>query len=325
MSREHTILLTGGMPSSSGPDPRYQLLPYPADATIVEPRLADGIRAIAAAGPRKISDELMQQMPNLQIISNFGVGVDRVDVEAATRRGIVVTNTPDVLTDEVADFTLGLLIATVRRIVAADAFLRAGKWTAGDFPLSASLRGRTIGIVGMGRIGIAVANRCTAMGLDIAYHNRSRKPDLPYRYESSVIALARSVDTLMVVVPGGPETDGMIDAAVLAALGQNGVLVNVARGSVVVEQALVEALRSGQLLAAGLDVFPEEPRVAQALIDLPNVVLTPHIGSASLATRQAMGDLVFANIESWFENGKPLTPVNHIALALQVAPVGQFP
>lgn len=265
------------------------------------------------AASSSVNDALMAQLPNLEIIANFGVGYDRVDVEAATRCGIVVTNTPYVLTEEVADFTLGLLIATVRRIPAADTFVREGRWAAGvAFPFSTSLRGRRVGIVGMGRIGVAIANRVAAMNLEVAYNSRSPKPDLPYRYVANVLDLAKESDVLILVVPGNAETDNMIGAKELAALGPNGILINIARGTVVDEAALIAALKNGGIHAAGLDVFPVEPNVSSELIALSNVVLAPHIGSATLPTRQAMGNLVLANIRSFCRGDDALTPVNEV-------------
>lgn len=317
------VLATGKMPSSAKLGPAFTMHDLPVTEPVVAPDIAPHVRAIAAAGPRRITDGLMAQLPHLQIVANFGVGYDRVDVEAATRRGIVVTNTPDVLTDEVADFTLGLLISTTRRIVAADSFIRSGAWAAGaSFPLSPSLRGRRIGLVGMGRIGTAIGQRCAAMGLDVAYHSRTAKRDIPFEYFASPVDLAKAVQVLIVVVPGGPETDKMIDAEVIDALGSDGILINVARGSVVDEPALISALREGRLLAAGLDVFPDEPRVSPELISLPNLVLCPHMGSASITTRQAMGDLVLANIRNWFEGKGALNPVNQSQPAITNSQAG---
>lgn len=305
------VLATGAIPNSKGLDAGFAVHNPPAGPFDIPSELAVSIKAIAAAGPRRITDELMAELPSLEIIASFGAGFDRVDVEAASRRGVVVTNTPDVLTDEVADFTIGLTIATVRRIAAADAFVRRGDWAAGKvFPFSPSLRNRRIGVVGMGRIGEAVARRCAGMGLEVAYHSRTSKPALPYAYYPTSMALAEAVDLLIVVVPGGPATDGMIDASVIDALGPNGILINVARGSVVHEAALIDALKQGRLLAAGLDVFLDEPGINPQLLELPNVLLSPHIGSASVVTREAMGNLLFANIASWFSGAGALTPVN---------------
>lgn len=316
------VLATGPMPYSQGLGAGYELYPLtvlrPADggaeAETVPDDIAGKVRAIAAAGPRKITASLIKQLPALEIIANFGAGYDRVDVAAATDRGIVVTNTPDVLTEEVADFTIGLLIATVRRIADADRFVRSGAWAAGTpFPLSASLRGRRIGLVGLGRIGQAVARRCTGMGLEIAYTARTARPETGYVHYPDALSLARAVDALIVIVPGDASTKGMIGAAEIAALGPDGVLLNMARGTVVDETALIDALEGGRLLAAGLDVFANEPTVPERLLALPNVVLSPHVGSATRTTRDAMGNLVLANIRNWFSGAGALTPVNRIA------------
>jgi lactate dehydrogenase-like 2-hydroxyacid dehydrogenase len=251
----------------------------------------------------------MSRLPALEIVSSFGVGYDNVDAGAAAERGIVVTNTPDVLNDEVADLTLGLLIATIRQIPQAERYLRAGGWLEKPYPLTATLRGRKVGIVGLGRIGKAIARRVEGFGVEVHYHGRSRQPDVVYPYHPSVGALAEACDVLIVITPGGAETRHLIDAAVLRALGPAGILINVARGSVVDEEALIEALRSGTILAAGLDVYADEPRVPQALIDMEHVVLLPHVASASVHTRNAMGQLVVDNLTAWFAGRGPLTPV----------------
>lgn len=303
------VLQTGRMPSGGTLDAPFALHLQPEGAGPVDPALAAQIRAICAAGPKKVTAAIINSLPNLRIIANFGVGYDRVDVDAASRRGIVVTNTPDVLTEEVADFTLGLMIATVRLIPAADAFVRSGAWEGAGFPLTASLRGRRIGLLGMGRIGAAIARRIAAMGLEVAYHSRS-PAKVPYAYYDSALGLAEASDVLIVIVPGGAATDGLVDTAMLEALGPQGVLINMARGSVVDEPALIDALTHGRILSAGLDVFMHEPRVSPALRALQNVVLTPHAGSATLTTRNAMGDMVHANIRNWFETGHALHPVN---------------
>ena len=267
------------------------------------------IRGLAAGGTRRIDGAMMDLMPNLEIIANFGVGYDRVDAAEAARRGIMVTNTPDVLTEEVADLAVGLLIATVRQLPQVDRYVRAGKWLQKDYPLTATLRGRTVGIVGLGRIGKAIATRLQAFGLGIVYHGRRPQDDVPYKYYASLLDMAKDVDVLMIVIPGGDETKHLVNAEVLKALGPNGVLINVARGTVVDERALIEALRSKTILTAGLDVFEDEPRVPQELIDMDHVVLLPHVGSASVHTRNAMGQLVVDNLVSWFSGKGPLTPV----------------
>ncbi len=263
----------------------------------------------------RIGQTLFEHLPNLEIISSFGVGYDNVDVHEAAKRKIIVTNTPDVLNDEVADLTLGLLLATLRKIPQADRYLREGQWLKAPFPLSPTLRGRTIGIVGLGRIGKAIAKRLEGFGVAIAYHGRNRQDDVAYAYHPTLPGLAEACDVLIVITPGGASTKHIIDADVLKALGPTGVLINVARGSVVDEQALIEALKSGTILTAGLDVYEDEPRVPQALIDIEHVVLLPHIASASVHTRNAMGQLVVDNLVSWFEGKGPLTPVAETPVA----------
>ena len=269
------------------------------------------VRGIVTFGHIPVNDALMDRLPALETVANYGVGYDSVDAVAAGRRGVVVSNTPDVLTDEVADVAMGLLIDTVRRLPHADAYVRRGDWEAkGAFPLSPlTLRGRTLGIVGLGRIGKAIAKRAEAFGLAIAYHGRHRQDGVSYPYHADVTSLAEAVDTLMLVVPGGDETHHMIDAGVLRALGSDGVLINIGRGTAVDEAALIAALEDGTIAAAGLDVFEREPKVPQGLIDAPNTVLLPHVGSASVATREAMGQRVIDNLAGWFENRRPLSPV----------------
>ncbi|HZH53625.1 MAG TPA: 2-hydroxyacid dehydrogenase [Microvirga sp.] len=268
------------------------------------------IRGMAAStvGVRPDAD-LIGRLPGLEIISSFGVGYDNVDVAEAARRGIVVTNTPDVLNAEVADLTIGLLIATLRRIPQADRYLRAGRWLEAPFPLSPTLRERKVGIVGLGRIGKAIARRLEGFDVQIAYHGRTRQEGVAYAYYANLVEMARACDVLIVITPGGASTKHLIGAEVLKALGPDGVLINVARGSVVDEKALIEALRTGTILAAGLDVFEDEPRVPQELIEMDNVVLLPHVASASVHTRRAMGQLVVDNLISWFAGRGPLTPV----------------
>ncbi len=271
----------------------------------------DRIRAIATFGHVPVDDALMARLPKLETVANYGVGYDTVDARAAARRGIVVTHTPDVLTDEVADVAIGLLISAVRRLPQAERYLRAGRWVQdGPFALSpTTLRGRTLGIVGLGRIGKAIATRAESFGLAIAYHGRHRQDGVDYAYHDTLIGLAGAVDTLMLVVPGGDETRHMVDAGVLEALGADGVLINIGRGSSVDEAALVAALEDGVIAAAGLDVFEDEPRVPQTLIDAPNTVLLPHVGSASIATREAMGQRLLDNLSGWFSDGRPPSPV----------------
>ena len=267
------------------------------------------IRAIATRGRLKVDEAMMALLPKLEIVSNFGVGYDTVDASAAAKRGVVVTNTPEVLNEEVADLTLGLLLATVREIPQADRFLREGKWLNGAYPLGLTLRERKVGIVGMGRIGKAIARRIEAFGLPISYYTRTPQADLPYRHYGDLVAMAADVDTLILILPGGPSTKHLINAQVLEALGPDGILINVARGTVVDEQALIAALKAGTIRAAGLDVFEDEPRVPAELIAMQNVVLLPHVGSSTHYTRTAMGQLVVDNILSWFAGKGPITPV----------------
>ncbi len=269
------------------------------------------VRGVAAGGGHnRVDAALFDALPQLEIVSSFGVGYDHVDAAEAGRRGLVVTNTPDVLTDEVADLALGLLIATVRQLPQVDRYLRAGKWLQGNYPLTTSLRGRKVGIVGLGRIGKAVAQRIEAFGLPVVYHGRTRQEDVAYRYYPSLVDMAADVDTLISVAPGGASTHHIINAEVLKALGPKGILVNVGRGTVVDEQALIKALQDGTILSAGLDVFEDEPRVPAELIAIEHAVLLPHVGSASVHTREAMGQLLVDNLASWFDGKGPLTPVS---------------
>ncbi len=277
----------------------------PAAFAAVAPR----IRAIAASGESKVSRELIAQLPKLEMISVFGVGYDGVDVAAARERGIAVTHTPEVLNDEVADLALALMLAVSRRLVEADRFVRSGQWVKGPMPLARKMSGARLGIVGLGRIGVAIARRAEAFGMSIAYTSRTARPDSPYPYFPSAEALAAEVDFLVVITPGGAGTRKLIDAKVLAALGQKGYLINVARGSVVDEQALVAALLGGAIAGAGLDVFESEPNVPKELFALDNVVLTPHVGSATWQTRQAMADLAFGNLQAHFAGRPLLSPV----------------
>ena len=271
---------------------------------------APRLRAVAMGGPHlPVDDAFMRRLPNLEIVASFGVGYDHIDAEAAARRGVIVTNTPGVLDDEVADTAIGLMIATVRRLPQAERYLRAGQWLEGPFPLTASLRGRTLGVLGLGRIGQAIATRARAFGVGIVYHGRQPRADVPYRYYPSLVEMAKACDILIVAAPGGPATRHIVNAEVLAALGPDGILINIARGSLVDESALIEALRTGKILAAGLDVYENEPSVPDELIALDNAVLLPHVGSASVKTRRAMADCVVANLFAWADGKPPLTPV----------------
>lgn len=272
-------------------------------------KVAPRIRAIAATGESSISAELLQQLPALEIISVMGVGYDGVDVAAAQARGVAVTHTPGVLNDDVADLAMALMLAWARQLPRADRFVRAGQWPAGSMPLGRRVSGARLGIVGMGRIGQAIAQRASAFGMRIAYTARSAKADLPHRYLPTAAALAAQSDFLVVITPGGAGTRRLIDAEVLAALGPQGCLVNVARGSVIDEGALIAALESGAIAGAALDVFDNEPHAPQALREMDNVVLTPHIGSATDETRRAMADLALANLQAHFAGNPLLSPV----------------
>lgn len=268
------------------------------------------VRGVAMAGNhRRMDGALMDQLPSLEIIANFGVGYDSIDAAAAAKRGIIVTNTPDVLTEEVADLALGLLLSTVRELPQSDRHLRAGKWLQKPYPLTTTLRTRKVGIVGLGRIGKAVARRLEAFGVPVSYHGRSRQADVAYRYYPSLVKMAEDVDTLVSVAPGGASTRHMINAEVLKALGPDGIVVNVGRGSVIDEQALIVALRDKVILSVGLDVFDDEPNVPAELIAMDHIVLLPHVGSGTVHTREGMGQLQVDNLLGWFAGKGPVTPV----------------
>jgi len=267
--------------------------------------LAPKVRGLATFGGGGADATLMDALPKLEIISNFGVGVDAIDLDAAKRRNIIVTNTPDVLNDCVAETALGLTLNVMRKFPQAEQYLRAGSWaTRGGYPLSASVEGKTMGILGLGRIGEAIAARALAFGMKVRYHNRKQK-DVPYPYDADPVTLARNADVLMVVTPGGAETDRLVNAKVLDALGPQGYLVNVARGSVVDEPVLLKYLKEGKIAGAGLDVFADEPRVPAEFFALDNAVLLPHVGSATAETRTAMGNLQVDNLLRHFA-GKPV-------------------
>ena len=250
--------------------------------------------------------QLLDALPALEIISVFGVGYDGVPVAYCKQRGIKVTNTPDVLTDDVADVALGLILMTGRGFVRLNRFLQAGEWQKRGPELTTKLAGRKVGILGLGRIGKAIAQRVAAMGMRVSY--TGRKPqDVPYEYVQDLKSLAAAVDFLVVACPGGEATRNVVDAGVLAALGKKGTVINIARGSIIDEPALVAALAAGTIKGAGLDVFADEPRIPAALLSMDNVVLLPHVGSATRETRQAMGDLCRANLDAWFPGRKTLT------------------
>ena len=262
------------------------------------------VDAIAVMGGYKITPELMKGMPNLKIIACYGVGYDAIDINCAKSLGIKVTNTPEVLNDEVADTAIALMLCVYKKIVAADNFARNNSWAKGEFPLTKKFTGTKLGIVGMGRIGKAIAKRAEAFDCEISYHSRNKK-DVKYKYYSDLNELAKDVDTLCVITPGGKETEKLINKEILSSLGKNGVLVNVARGSVIDQDELIHFLENNLILAAGLDVYINEPNIPSELINLENTVLLPHIASGTVETRNAMGQLVFDNIENYFQN-KPL-------------------
>src|ERR1044071_9944718 len=282
-----------------------------ADLERLSPETAAKIRGIAVTYHTVRADaKALSQFPKLEIVASFGVGYDHISSAYAREHNIIVTNTPDVLTEEVADVAIGLLIATLREFVKADKYVRSGLWRAQNYPLSVgSLRDRKVGFVGMGRIGQAIARRLEASRVPVVYHSRKPAAGVSYQHYPDLIEMAKAVDTLMIIVPGGATTSKIVNAELLKALGPRGVLINVARGSVVDEPALVAALKSGTILAAGLDVFANEPAVPDELKTMQNVVLLPHIGSASVVTRNAMDQLVVDNLKNWFAGKAPLTPV----------------
>ncbi len=264
------------------------------------------IRGLVQGGGTVTATELLDALPRLEIISVFGVGYDGVPIDYCKSRGIKVTNTPDVLTDDVADVALGLLLMTGRGFVRLNRFVHAMEWEKRAPELTTKLGGRKVGILGLGRIGKAIAERAGAMGMKIAY--TGRKPQaVPYEFMPDLKSLAAAIDFLVVACPGGAATRNIVDAGVLAALGKKGTLINIARGSIVDERALVDALKSGTIKGAGLDVFADEPHIPSELLSMDNVVLLPHVGSATRETRQAMGDLCKANLDAWFSQKKVLT------------------
>jgi lactate dehydrogenase-like 2-hydroxyacid dehydrogenase len=271
---------------------------------------AGKFRVVVTSGQLGIDADTIAALPKLEAIVNYGAGVDSIDLEAAGKRGVGVSNTPDVLSDTVADTALGLILMTLRRFGAADRFVRAGRWASeGRFSYGRDVSGLQVGILGLGRIGSAIATRLLGFDCAIAYHNRHRIDGSPYRYAESPLELAESVDVLVVATTGDNRTRHLVDRAVLEALGPEGYLINIARGSVVDQEALVELVAAGGLAGAGLDVFVDEPNVPAALFDLDNVVLFPHIGSATARTRRAMALLAIANLDSYLSTGELVTPV----------------
>lgn len=273
------------------------------DAFLV--RVGPGIRGIGTNGHLGAGAALMDRLPKLEIIACYGVGVDTIDLAHAAGRGVRVTNTPGVLDDDVANMAVALLLATSRRLAAGDRHVRSGKWLQGDMPLARSIRGRRVGLLGLGRIGKTIARKIEVFGCETVYHARHPQPGQPYRYYAGLVEMARDSDYLIVICPGGAATRNLVGRAVIEALGPEGTLINVARGSVVDEAALTAALVEGRLGGAGLDVFADEPRVPEALFALDSVVLQPHMGSGTVETRRAMGDLVVENLAAHFA-GRPL-------------------
>jgi lactate dehydrogenase-like 2-hydroxyacid dehydrogenase len=310
-----TVLVNSRVPEAvlAGLEGRFDLVighGAGVDRQAVIAAAAPRIRGIAQGGGFKVDAALLAALPALEIVANFGVGYDSVDAVAAARHGVIVTNTPDVLTEEVADTALGLLLMTARELSEAERYVRDGRWLEKPFHLTpGTLRGRRLGIFGFGRIGRAIARRAEAFGLGIAYHNRRPVEGVDYPYYPTLVGLAAAVDTLMIVVPGGDATRHMVNAEVLKALGPDGIVINIGRGSTVDEVALAAALNDGTILGAGLDVYEVEPCRPEALLAAPRTVLLPHVGSASVATRREMSNLVVGNLVNWFEAGRPLTPV----------------
>lgn len=290
----------------------HRLPEEPARADFFE-RIAPNCIAGAAYGPAGFPKSFIEALPGLKIISCYGVGYDAIDADTAAKRGIVVTHTPNVLNDEVANTAILLWLATARRLAAYDAYVRDGRWESeGNPPLTQGTQNQKIGIVGMGRIGQAIADRLPVFGASIAYHGRTKR-DLPYTYYPDLAAMAHDCDVLIVITPGGPATRHLINSDVLNALGPTGILVNVARGTVVDEPALISALEEGRLGGAGLDVFENEPHVPEVLRRMEQVVLQPHVGSATETTRRAMGDLTCDNLLAFLEDGTVFTPVPECA------------
>lgn len=270
------------------------------------------IRGLVQSGSGVTPASVLDELPKLEIISVFGVGYDGVPIDYCRKRGIKVTNTPDVLTDDVADVAVGLIMMTGRGFSRFDRFVRTGGWLKKGPDLTTKLSGKRVGILGLGRIGKAIASRVRALGMDVAYTGRN-KQDVPYRYFPDLMSLAADSDFLVVASPGGAATRNIVNAEVLAALGKKGTLVNIARGSIVDEPALVAALQAGTIKGAGLDVFVDEPNVPEPLLSMDNVVLLPHVGSATNETRKAMGDLCKANLDAWFGTGKVVTLIPELA------------
>jgi lactate dehydrogenase-like 2-hydroxyacid dehydrogenase len=314
IKKMHDVLGIGGFEPTFEAElaARYDIPRLPSGPQRAEflAKQADDIRVVLTSGQLGMDSNVLAALPNLGAIVNYGAGVDSIDLEAAGRRGIGVSNTPDVLSDTVADTALGLILMTLRGFGAADRYVRAGRWASeGRFSYGRDVSGLQVGILGLGRIGSAIATRLLGFDCAIAYHNRHRIADSPYRYAESPPELAESVDILVVATTGDHRTRHLVDRTVLEALGPEGYLINIARGSVVDQEALVELVAGGGLAGAGLDVFADEPNVPAALLNLDNVVLFPHIGSATARTRRAMALLAIANLDSYLNTGELVTPV----------------
>ncbi|WP_339860095.1 2-hydroxyacid dehydrogenase [Thalassospira alkalitolerans] len=281
-----------------------------ADKDAFLANIADRITALVSTAGVGVPSDLIEKLPNLKVITSFGVGYDAIDIAACTARGIRVSNTPDVLNDDVADTAIMLLLATLRNLVVGDQWARSGQWSEnGAMALTTSVRGKKLGIVGLGRIGQAIASRAVPMGMEIGYFGRNQKP-VDYHYDADLIGLADWADVLMISCPGGAATKDMINADVLKALGRRGYVVNIARGSVIDEPALIAALKDGVIAGAGLDVFHNEPHMDRGFAKCANVVLYPHHASGTVETRDAMAQMVVDNLQSWFASGKLISPVN---------------
>lgn len=313
VSERHVLVVGASRPIQMAElEARYTLhrLDLAADPEGLLAEVADKTRAVVTSNGIGFSRQLLDQLPNLELVSSQGVGTDSLCVEACKARGVHVTNTPAVLNDDVADMALMLLLATVRRLVPGDRWVREGRWMReGMMPLNRCIHGKRLGIAGLGRIGKAVALRAETFGLKVAYYGRRQQPEVEYPWYADLRALAQNVDILVVALPGGEATQGLVDRSVLEALGPEGYLINIGRGSVVDEPALVEALSGGALAGAGLDVFADEPNVPQALLDMDNVVLQPHCASGTEETRHAMAQLVVDNVAAHFAGRPLLTPV----------------
>lgn len=307
------ILSTGAMYASSSEAMEREFTVHKLwqskDKPALLAQVRDRIRGVQSFGPYGVDAKLIDALPRLEIVANVGVGLDAIDLDAAKRHGVIVTNTPGVLNDCVADLALGLTIATLRRMIPADRFVRAGKWPQGPMPFARKVSGKCMGILGLGRIGRAIARRAEAFDMRILYHDREPQAGVAYKFYPKLADMARDCDVLMVICAGGASTYHLVDAEVLAALGPEGTLISIARGSVVDEPALVKALADGTLGAAGLDVFEAEPRVPEALWAMDNVVLQPHMASATHETRKAIADLAVDNLRAHFSGRPVLTPV----------------